>query len=155
MESSSQLTLLEKTKVQAEVLVPLIRKMEEELGTEVTHRLVRDAIGGQIREQVRMTADQDRPSETVEWVFDASRAGDAQDHEWLENDRSEVNVNVTRCEFARFYQQLGAPDLGFLLVCMLDYDVADGLDGVGLTRSQTIMQGGDHCDFRWKFEERG
>ena len=64
-----------------------------------------------------------------------------------------MNVNVTRCEFASFFDDLGAPDLGFLLVCALDYDIADGVDGLSLDRSQTIMQGADHCDFRWRISD--
>ena len=39
MGDELKLTLLEKTKVQAEVLVPLIRAMEEEMGRESAHRL--------------------------------------------------------------------------------------------------------------------
>lgn len=151
MSDSPKLTLLERTKIQAEVLVPLVRAMERELGKDAAHRLVRDAIGGQVREQVRANAT-GRPQDTVEWGFRISRAGDAEDHKYLDSVAGEINVDVTRCEFASFYQQLGAPDLGFLLVCMLDYDIADGVDGLTLERTQTIMQGAEHCDFRWKID---
>jgi len=151
MTDAPKLTLLERTKVQAEVLVPLVRAMERELGKDAAHRLVRDAIGSQVREQVRANAT-GRPQDTVEWGFRISRAGGALDHEYRDSVDGEINVDVTRCEFASFYQQLGAPDLGFLLVCMLDYDIADGVDGLELERTQTIMQGADHCNFRWKID---
>lgn len=46
---------------------------------------------------------------------------------------------------------LGEPELGFLLVCTADFAVADGFGGdVRLTRTQTIMQGASHCDFRYR-----
>ena len=148
-----KLTLLERTKIQAEVLVPLVRAMESQLGSVTAHRLVREAIGGQVREQIRANAT-DRPADTVEWGHRISRAGDAQDIDHLDSADGEINIDVTRCEYASFFQQLGAPDLGFLLVCMLDYDIADGVDGLTLDREQTIMQGADHCDFRWKIDMR-
>ena len=43
------------------------------------------------------------------------------------------------------------PELGFLLVCSADFDVAEGLGSdIVLTRSQTIMQGAGLCDFRYR-----
>jgi len=44
-----------------------------------------------------------------------------------------------------------ARELGFLLVCTADFAVADRFgDDVKLTRTQTIMQGADRCDFRYR-----
>ena len=85
----------------------------------------------------------------MEWLLRFSQQGDALDLDRVDGAADEVNVNVTRCEYAAFFSQLDEPELGFLLVCSLDYDVADGA-GVTLERSQTIMQGSDHCDFRFK-----
>jgi hypothetical protein len=59
-----------------------------------------------------------------------------------------MDVDIVRCEYAKFFQALGEPELGFLLVCSSDFAIAETL-GVGLERSQTIMQGADHCDFHW------
>ena len=42
-------------------------------------------------------------------------------------------------------------ELGFLLVCSADFDTAAGFGpGIRLTRTQTIMQGASHCDFRYR-----
>jgi L-2-amino-thiazoline-4-carboxylic acid hydrolase len=58
---------------------------------------------------------------------------------------------VAECRYAEFYQELGEPELGFLLVCSADLSLADGFGpDVKLTRTQTIMQGASHCDFRYK-----
>ena len=51
---------------------------------------------------------------------------------------------------------LGEPELGFLLVCTGDFAVADGFGSdIKLTRTQTIMQGADHCDFRYRRDAGG
>jgi hypothetical protein len=45
---------------------------------------------------------------------------------------------------------LGEPELGFLLVCSQDFPMTEGFgSGIQLTRTQTIMQGASHCDFRY------
>ena len=149
MGEELKLTLLERTKVQAEVLVPLIGAMEEEMGRERAHRLVRRALGDQVRQSVREATPVGGSRDTVEWLLRTSQAGDALDLDRLGGAADEINVNVTRCEYADFFDQLDEPELGFLLVCSLDYDFADGA-GVILERSQTIMEGSDHCDFRFK-----
>src|SRR4029077_11757945 len=60
-------------------------------------------------------------------------------------------IDVTGCRYAEFYKELGEPDLGFLLVCTADFPVAEGIGpDIELTRTQTIRQGGSHCDFRYK-----
>lgn len=153
MADGEALTLLERTKVQAEVLVPLIRAMEEEFGRERAHRLVRQALGGRIRESVRAATAPRGARSTVEWLLRISKAGDALDDDRLDGAPDEINLDVTRCGYAEFFDRLGEPELGFLLVCSLDYDVADGA-GVTLERSHTIMQGSDHCDFRFKGVDR-
>lgn len=51
---------------------------------------------------------------------------------------------------------LGEPELGFLLVCTGDFAVAEGFGpDIKLTRTQTIMQGADHCDFRYRRDAGG
>ena len=49
----------------------------------------------------------------------------------------------------RYGKELGEPVLGFLLVCSSDFRFAEGFGvDVRLTRTQTIVQGATHCDFR-------
>ena len=65
-------------------------------------------------------------------------------------------INVTRCRYAQFYKELGAPELGFLLVCSADFPMAEGFGpDVKLTRTQTIMQGASYCDFRYALKKGG
>jgi len=50
----------------------------------------------------------------------------------------------------------GEPELGFLLVCTGDFAVADGFGSdIKRARTQTIMQGADHCDFRYRRDAGG
>jgi hypothetical protein len=77
-------------------------------------------------------------------------ASDALDYEVLKQAPDAFEMNVTGCRYAQFYKELGAPELGFLLVCSADFPMAEGFGrDIELTRTQTIMQGASHCDFRY------
>jgi hypothetical protein len=87
-------------------------------------------------------------------AFDGFAAGGALDYEVLDKGQDAFDVNVTGCRYARFYREIGAPDLGFLLVCSSDFDMAEGFGPeVQFTRTQTIKQGASHCDFRYRLKK--
>ena len=85
-------------------------------------------------------------------AFDGFAAGDALDYDVVRQAPDAFDVNVTGCRFAQFYKELGVPELGFLLVCSGDFDTVEGYGEVQLTRTQTIMQGASHCDFRYRLK---
>jgi predicted ArsR family transcriptional regulator len=144
------LTLLERVRTQAEVLVPLIKRLETELGEERAHSLAREVLSSYFRstaDQYVRESEGDPVQAFVRFAAD-STAGDAIETEPIEGAPGQVNFDVTDCKYAKFFKSLGEPELGFLLVCSMDFDVADVL-GIGLQRTTTIMQGADRCDFRW------
>lgn len=64
-----------------------------------------------------------------------------------------MEFNITGCRYADFFRQLGEPELGALLLCDADFDVAEvGSPEVTLTRTQTIMKGANYCDFRYRLK---
>ena len=77
--------------------------------------------------------------------------GDAVDYSVRAQSQDTYEIDVTGCRYAQFYKELGEPELGFLLVCSSDFPFAEGFGpDIKLTRTQTIMQGASHCDFRYK-----
>ena len=51
---------------------------------------------------------------------------------------------------------MGVPELGFLLSCGRDFALTEGMSpDMELTRTQTIMQGAAHCDFRFQMKRTG
>ena len=83
-------------------------------------------------------------------AFAAYAAGDALDYRVREQSPNSFEIDVTGCRYAQFYKELGVPEFGFLFVCSSDLPFAAGLDpDIKLTRTQTIMQGATHCDFRY------
>jgi hypothetical protein len=143
-----QLGPVERTKIQAEVLVPLIKHLEAELGVARAHDLVRAGVGARFRAMARQAAKATPPGVLVGSAGTRQMFGDALEFEIVQEDEDVAAFNVTACGFARFFQEIGEPDLGFLLVCSADYAIADGA-GIALERTSTLMQGGPNCDFRW------
>ena len=149
--------LIERVKLQAQVLVPLVKTLRAELGEARANELVRKALGDLYREFGRSWWRRQRADglgERMAAAFGAFAAGDALDFDVIRKTSDAFEVNVTGCRYAKFYQELGVPELGFLLVCSAAFAMAEGYDAqVQFTRTQTIMQGASHCDFRYKLKQ--
>lgn len=62
-----------------------------------------------------------------------------------------LEFDVTACGYAEMYQRLGLGKLGRLLSCDRDFPFQEGFNpDIELRRTQTIMEGADHCDFRYR-----
>ena len=147
-------SVIEQAKIQAQVLVPLVKALQAELGEEKANRIVRGALSDIYRrfgEEFWRSKNEPDLGKSVASAFKTYAQDDALGYCISEQSHDAFALDVTRCRYAEFYKELGAPELGFLLVCTADFAVADGFGGdVKLTRTQTIMQGASHCDFRYK-----
>jgi hypothetical protein len=75
--------------------------------------------------------------------------------EMRRHDKEALEFDITQCRFADFFRALGEPELGALLICEADFDIAAaGGREVSLERAQTIMRGAPSCTFRYKFAPR-
>lgn len=145
--------LIEQVKIQARVLVPLIKTLRSELGEERAYAIVRKALGDVYRKAGEAWWQRQQgpdPGDKLAAAFERFAKGDALDYNVRKQTADRFEADVTGCRYARFFHEIGEPELGFLLACSADYPMAEGFgDGVELTRTQTIMQGASHCDFRY------
>ena len=146
--------VIQQAKIQAQVLVPLIKALQAELGEERANALVRRALGDLYRrygEEFWRSKNEKNLGKAIASAFATYARDDALDYRVIEQSHDAFAIDVTRCRYAEFYKELGKPELGFLVVCSADFDTAGGFDrDIKLTRTQTIMQGASHCDFRYK-----
>jgi hypothetical protein len=147
-------TVIERAKIEAQVLVPLIKALQAELGAARANALVQKTLGDLYRGYSVEFAKAKNETDLGKFVASAFRTyarDDALEYDVIEQTPDAYAIDIRRCRYAEFYKELGEPELGFLLVCTADFAVADGFgDDVNLTRTQTIMQGADHCDFRYR-----
>jgi hypothetical protein len=148
-------TLLQRRGIEAEVLVPFIRRLERELGPDRAHELARETIAEIAREQGAAVAQAMGRSDLDGFgeVRDSwGGAGGDLTIEPVRHDAEHLDFNVTRCRFVELYEQLGARDLGFVLSCGRDRTLSEGYStDLHLVRTQTIMQGAAFCDFRYTY----
>jgi len=147
-------SVIEQAKIQAQVLVPLVKALQAELGEEKANRLVRNALGDIYRrygEELWRTRQEENLGKVMASAFTAYARDDALDYRVIEQSQDAFEFDVTGCRYAEFYKELGEPELGFLLVCAADFPLAEGFGpSIELTRTQTIMQCASHCDFRYR-----
>lgn len=148
------LSLIERRKIEAGIVVPLIKGYAEALGidksisvaTAVIQQLARDA-GRQIAE--------DRGADTLTEFADVvrtlwSRGGKTLEIEFMETSDTVLTFNVKRCLYAEQYEKLGIGGYGYCLSCSRDAAFAEGFNPkIKMTRTQTVMEGAPHCDFRF------
>jgi len=154
-----EISLLDKTRIQAQVLVPVLRALRAELGKDKADALVRDALrdwSKQLFAAIGQTID---GSPRRKWAAMQSALNEVSakevEFEILRHDKEALDIDVTRCRFAEFFRALGEPELGALLICATDVDIASAGEGeVSFDRAETLMQGGPRCAFRYKFAPR-
>jgi hypothetical protein len=154
-----EVSLLDKTRMQAQVLVPVVRASRAELGKDKADALVTQALRGWSKQLFAAIGEGIEGSPRRKWAAIQSVWGEVSGREVevevLRQDKEALDIDVTRCRFAEFFRELGEPELGALLVCAADFDiVAAGAGEVSLERAQTIMQGAPSCTFRYRFAPR-
>jgi len=147
-------SVLEQAKIQAQVLIPLVKALQAELGEARANALVRKTLGDLYRrygEEFWQAKNETHLGKAVSSAFKTYARDDALDYRVIEQSEDAFAFDVTRCAYAEFYKALGEPELGFLLVCTADFATAEGFGpDIKLTRTQTIIQGAPHCDFRYR-----
>src|SRR3954454_16429539 len=154
-----QVSLLDKTRMQAQVLVPVLRALRAEIGKDKADSIVKQALREWSKQLFAAIGDGIEGSPRNKWAAINSVFGEVSGKEVefsiLRHDKEALDIDVTRCRFAEFFRALGEPELGALLICEADFDIAAvGVGEVTLERTQTIMKGAPTCTFRYKFAPR-
>jgi predicted ArsR family transcriptional regulator len=153
------LSLLNKTRIQAQVLVPVLQALRSELGKERADAIVKQALRDWSKQLFAAVGDSVDGSPRRKWAAMHTALAEITEREvtveMRRHDEEALEFDVTDCRFARFFRALGEPELGALLICETDFDIAAADGGeVSLTRDQTMMQGAPSCTFRYKFAPR-
>ena len=158
--AGTSLSLLDMAKLQAQVLVPVLKALRAELGEARANQLVSTALREWLHNLYRDIGAQLPGSPRQKWeAINAAvrpRIGNAIEIERLKQEPDAWEFNIRGCRYADFFRQLGEPELGAILLCEVDVDIeAVGNPEVKMTRTQTIMKGADYCDFRFRMKTSG
>ncbi len=145
--------ILDATKIQARAVIPIVKELEQEIGMERAHAIVGAAIAkayikwrdkrGFEPDSHPATENENAPDFPVET-------------EVVENNADTYGHNITGCAFATYFRSIGEPEIGALMTCGVDFAAeAHMRPGWEFSRTQTLMQGASHCDFRWRRKSTG
>lgn len=148
--------ILERRRIEAEIIRPIYAEMKASLREEAAQAILARAIRAAAIEAGRGFA----AGEGGATDLDSFRALLPL---WTKDDALEIDVvaatperfdyDVRRCRYAEMYRAMGLGEIGHLLSCNRDGAFCEGYDPrIRLTRTQTIMGGASHCDFRYRFE---
>jgi hypothetical protein len=148
----SKLGLLTRREIEARIAGPLIKAFMQETGEKRGLEIVREVIvslakegGEMLREFVEGSGLEDFAKGLPLWTQD-----DAISFDLVEMTPEKITMNVTRCRYVEMYKDLGMEDLGYSLSCARDFAMVEGFNpDIKLERKQTLMEGADHCDFRF------
>ncbi len=147
----TDLPILEQRRIEATVIKPIYEEMVAELGTERAQQILGSAIRkAAIAQGATLAGESEGGLRGFISLFERWKAGDALEVEVLHESDQRFDFNITRCRYAEMYRQMGLGEIGHLLSCGRDGAFCDGYDPkIRLERTQTIMSGASHCDFRY------
>lgn len=149
--------MIQQRRIEAAILKHVHDILKESHGEQVARETVANAVRQSSIEQAREYARKVDGKTSMKTFIERGslwRAGGALEVEVLEQSDSAYSFNVTRCRYSEMYREMGLGEIGHLLSCMRDGTFCEGYDPrLKLTRTQTIMQGATHCDFRYTYED--
>ena len=151
-----QMSVLERRRIEAMVLGPVVRTFAQEIGEQRAREIARKAIVEIAQQQGRALAQRMGANdlETFARSKEPWTRNGALEIQVLEQNRRRYSFNVTRCRYAEMYKELGMPELGSILSCGRDWALSQGFSPrIKLRGTQTIMEGAPFCDFRYTLDE--
>jgi predicted ArsR family transcriptional regulator len=144
---------LQRRKIEGRVLIPFIQALRDKIGEKSTADVVDETIRRLATEDgARWAATFGKTTAALRKVAEELWAGGGgMDVEVVGESDDHLDFNVTRCQYAEFYKELGLSDLGLRVHCNRDHAMVAGFnDELELSRSRTIMEGATCCDFRFR-----
>ena len=153
MTDINSVPILLRREIEALMAVPLIKGYIEVLGREEALKVAEGVVKNLALESGKMMAAfaGGNSMENLQKAIPLFGMGGALEFKVVEQTPTSAGLDVTRCKYAEMYREHGLEDFGFLLSCGRDYALFEGFNpDIEFTRTKTIMQGGDCCDFRLK-----
>jgi hypothetical protein len=154
--SMPNLPMIERRRIEAEILKPVYEELVKRLGVAAAEEILTTAIRQSAIAQGRSYAAAAGGETSLDGfaaLLPQWTAGGALEIDVQHHDPARFDFNVTRCRYAEMYHAMGLGKIGHLLSCNRDGTFCEGYDArITLQRSQTIMGGAAHCDFRYRFE---
>ena len=152
-EALRTLPMLARRRIEAEIIRPIYEGLVEKLGRREADHFLAGVIRKSAIAQGEAMAREEGDAGGLDGfaaLLPRWTAGGALKIEETRRDATHLEFNVVRCRYAEMYRDMGLGHIGHILSCNRDGTFCEGYDpSITFARSQTIMQGASHCDFRY------
>ena len=153
---NAKLGVLTRREVEARILKPVIDDLSERFGRDEVQAVVQDTIVKIAREQGAALSQQMGGNSLKHFVDSLAywTKDGALEIDLIEDSKEVLSFNVTRCRYAELYESLGIRAMGTIFSCSRDFALIEGFNpDISLKRTQTIMEGAEYCDFRYRHKK--
>ena len=152
-----ELGILARRRIEAEIIKPIYEIMVRDFGKQQAQAVIGEAVAGAAVAAGRQFAAREPQGPSLQGFValqELWEKDDALKVEIIASDATRYDYDVHRCRYAEMYQEMGLGEIGHLLSCNRDGAFCEGYDPkLKLERSQTIMGGASHCDFKYRYED--
>jgi len=154
----NDLGILTRRRIEAEIIKPIYEILVRDLGKACAQGIIGEAVENAAIAAGKDFADREPDGADIQsfaalqylWEKD-----DALEVKILSSDERHFDYDVHRCRYAEMYHEMGLGEIGHLLSCARDSKFIVGYaPEVNLSRTQTIMSGASHCDFRYTVSKK-
>ena len=149
---NKELNRIEKRAIEALAIAPIIKSVAQRIGWDEALAILQEANqqeafqrGNRMAEKMKLNGIEELVDDVAGWG-----RGGIFEMDVLEQTPTTYFFNVTRCPYYDKYKELGLEEFGIGFSCCRDKPFARGFNPkLRLERTKTIMEGADHCDFRY------
>jgi len=154
------LPMLEKRRIEAAIIKQVFDVLVERHGQDEAKQVISQAViksaieqGKEFRTQHEAQNDGKPDLKDFAALSSLWEMGGALKKEIHVSTDAQLDYDMVHCAYADMYREMGLAEIGHLLSCNRDATFCTGYNpDMQLTRTQTIMQGASHCDFRYRMK---
>lgn len=149
---NKELNRIEKRAIEALAIAPVIRAVSQRIGRDETLAILQEVNQKEAFQRGQSMMEKEGRNGIEELVNEVASWGEGGVWEMdvLEQTPTTYFFNVTRCPYYEKYRELGLEEFGVGFSCCRDEPFAKGFNPeLKLVRTKTVMEGADHCDFRY------
>jgi len=152
-----ELSRIEKRAIEALAIAPVIRELSRRIGKNEALSILKESNQQEAFHRGQKLKESEEQNGIEELFNDVASWGDGGvlEMEVIEKSSTTYFFNVVRCPYYEKYKELGIEEYGVELSCCRDEPFARGFNSqLKLTRSKTIMEGAEFCDFRYYLQSK-
>ncbi|MDM8544806.1 L-2-amino-thiazoline-4-carboxylic acid hydrolase [Desulfococcaceae bacterium HSG9] len=152
-----EINRIEKRAIEALAIAPVIKAVSQKTGNDEALAILKEVNQKEAFLRGQNTIRTEGLNDIEELIKDVSSWGEGGNWEMevLEQTSTTYFFNVLRCPYYEKYKEIGLDELGVEFSCCRDKPFSKGLSPrLRLSRTKTIMEGADICDFRYYLDSK-